>query len=97
MSVSPASPDNEAIRQLRDNTKELNETIKAEIRSTKRFSLAFLAFGLSQFVIGTIAVAVDVMDEKYAWPRIVLFVFGIMLCVYVFRQILSEENLNRDV
>ncbi len=58
------SPDNQAIRELRDETKDLNKTLKKAIRSTDRFSWAFMILAFVQIAIGLFQYIQDSLNSN---------------------------------
>ena len=85
------APDNAAIRELRDSVKDLNATIKSEIKSTKRFSLAFAGLAMVQIVIAIGEFGVGVIPSEQFWPRIALFIGTMALANVAFFKFLKDE------
>ena len=92
MMVSPASPDNKAIRELRDCVKELNQTIGKEVKWTRRFSMALLAFAFVQTIVALVGLGMSAISSSAFWPSFGLLIFAVAASLYVFRELLKSDQ-----
>ena len=84
MNASPASPDNQAIRELRDTTRDLNETLKKAIKSNDKFSYVFAAFGLVQIFFGIGQLAIAALSTNTYRIQIILVAVGVVIAGHIF-------------
>lgn len=60
----PESPDNKALRELRDELKNLNKTINESIKASDRISRVLVWVGVLQFVVGLFQFATSLFGPQ---------------------------------
>jgi|SRR3989344_691739 len=86
----PESPDNEAIRELRDTVKELNGSIEKGIASNERFSLAFAGLALVQIILAIGAYMGDALDPYLTnLQQLCVFLIAIFWAAFTFYKFLE--------
>ncbi|OGM91504.1 hypothetical protein A2755_00130 [Candidatus Wolfebacteria bacterium RIFCSPHIGHO2_01_FULL_48_22] len=83
----PESPDNQAVRDLRDEVKKLNETTKKANARTERFSLILVLVALLQFLVAWFQLIASVGEMKNQWLGIAILVGAGTLLVWTVRSV----------
>ena len=86
----PESPDNQAIRELRDSVKELSTTIKDEIKSQKRFTIAMAGLVIVQIVIAIGEFGTNMIPPELNLLRGAVFLLTLGAAVYAFVKFLGD-------
>jgi hypothetical protein len=67
------APDNRAIRDLRDEVRDLNGTLNQTIRSNTRTSKAFFLLAMTQIFIAFFQFAYDALESPQPWKGALWF------------------------
>ncbi len=93
---SPESPDNKAIRELRDELKDLNRNLKESIKTNDRFTRILLLVAILQLGIGLIQVVSSLFGPITPWVALgVEIVLGIGL-LFAFKSVSKSLGLKEE-
>ena len=88
----PENPDNGALRELRDSVKELNRTLKEEVKSNRRFSLAFAGLALAQVLLAFSTFGTEFIPKEMLLLRIVVFIVTAGGTVYILKVFIKDSD-----
>ncbi len=100
MGIMPVYPDNAAIRELRDELKDLNASTKKAAKATERYTLILLFVALVQMVIMMVQLGVS-FDSDGPFPKwvthslwgLLLIVAIIIVWTQLIRPVFDARNL----
>lgn len=92
----PESPDNKAIRELRDELKDLNKNLKESIRTNDRFTRILLLVAILQLGVGLFQFVSSLLGPITPWIALgVEVVLGIVLLL-TFKSVTKSLGLRSD-
>lgn len=83
--------DNKAIRDLRDELKDLNKTIKQSIKASEIFTIILLTVGLLQLVIGIFQFAATPLTPRNMWIGLILEIIVLTMGYFLVKKIVKDS------
>lgn len=93
LSPTPESPDNQAIRELRDSVKELNKSIQKMDKNTTDFSKVIAALTAIILVVAIMQIAVSIMIDFPGWKGLVVQIVTLVIILYFSRKIFKAAKI----
>jgi heme A synthase len=87
---TPESPDNNAIRELRNELKDLNKSLKESSRETKRISVALAILALVQMAVAILQFYFDVQTSNDRFLGSFLIVLLAVFVFWIFKSFPKE-------
>lgn len=88
---TPESPDNKAIRELRDEVKDLNQTIKKSNKLNKVFTILLIIVAVLQLMVMVFQYVVSVYGPTKSWMGLI-FELMILAALYVCAKSIVKEK-----
>ncbi len=85
MHISPASPDNEAIRELRDSSKRLEKLTEQLSKSSERLEhLTNMLVGLTILLMALTIVIIIIPPDTPIWAKLISIFPVVVMVVWLF-------------
>jgi len=88
----PESPDNDSIRELRDELKDLNQTFKKTADASDRVSLVIIAFTFVQIVIALFQFFLNVKTIEGFRIGTIIFVILLLYIVFIIKFFIRKKE-----